>query len=453
MSSFNSGFDVQKILGLLKGRNTKIYFLGVRGEGMKPLAILAHSLGYSVGGSDARGAASDSQLSSILEVRSVTDSELVVYSLAIDEADAELVLAGSLGIPCISRAELLGALMLSYRWRVGVSGSHGKSTTTAAIDAIFSHAGIPLTTVPGAELSDGTHVRIEGRDTFVFEACEYKDSFLALFPSLLVITGVELDHTDYFCSLSHIADSFLRAAEKAERAVLLNIDCPTLRAIASRIRCVDVITYGAGPDADYRYISRGEGRFTVLRRREKYLDLSTPLIGEYNIANLTAAAAVADLSGIERGHIAAAIADFHGIARRMQRLCTLDERPVIYDYAHHPSEIVAAIDAVRAAFGECTVVFRPHTYSRTKSLWNDFITALSKADFTILMDIYPAREAPIDGITSERLAFEMGRRAVYLPTCEVVEHIRRRTRGAIVLMGAGDIDTVKEEILHKAKEI
>lgn len=452
MSSFELNCDVEALGEILKRQGLKIYFIGILGSGMKPLANLAHSLGYRIGGSDARAASLSDALFEKMSVKSVTDAELVVYSFAIASDDPEILLSLSLGIPTVSRAELLGALMRPYRQRVGVSGSHGKSTTSAAIDAIFSHAGVPTTSVIGATLFDGSDVRVSAADSFVYEACEYRDAFLHFYPTLSVITGIELDHTDYFRSLSHVTDSFYRAAMRSEDAVLLNFDSPVCVDMAGRLIGKRVYSYGRCEGAFYRYVRHSADSFSVLKGTEELVKIKMRLIGEYNMSNLTAAIAAADVSGIPTLKIREAAESFGGIERRMQRLCLLDGREVIYDYAHHPSEISVAIDTVKETYGECTVIFRPHTYSRTKALWGEFKAALSKAEFTILVDIYPAREEAIEGITSERLAKEM-ERAVYLPFSSAAEYARRHTVGAIVIMGAGDVDIIKDEILSMAKEI
>ena len=433
---------------------SKIHFIGILGAGMLPLAKLTHSLGYAVTGSDAK--VSEPELHDGLYVTphtadNLADKELIVASFAIARDNPELSCAIERALPTVYRAQLLGALMKAYGARIGVSGSHGKSTTTAIIDKIFSDAGMHPTTVSGATLFDGRDIRLGEDGYFIYEACEYKDAFLHFSPTTQVITGIELDHTDYFDSLDSIVESFKKSIKGAER-VVLNRDFDRAGELLEAIGC-EVITYGVSHLADYRYSVTekrdGRCRFSILKRGEVLLDTETSLIGDYNLLNMLAAAAVADSYGIDKEIIARSVKDFPGIERRMSRLGKRGELDVFYDYAHHPTEIALAIGALKEHYGSCTVIFRPHTYSRTKSLWDGFISAFCKADFTILLDIYPAREEAIEGVTSENLARDIGDSAVFAKPSEVARLIDERALGAVVVMGAGDVADICKELIDK----
>lgn len=379
---------------------------------------------------------------------------LAVYSLAIDDTDPEILAAKSHGIPLISRAQLLGALMKEGKTRISVSGSHGKSTTTAIIDHILSYAGKDPTTVSGAYLSSGRTHSLGSGEIFVAEACEYKDSFLRLCPTHQLISAVELDHTDYFTSLEEIRRSFLTAAERAE-TVIINCDDTAASGIAEELRSRDepsqprVITYGESPLADYRFCINGRQggvtHFSIISQRGTF-EFETRLFGRFNLYNLTAAVALCDTLGIQSATVSEAIASFCSIDRRMSLLTSINGTPVYYDYAHHPTEIEAVISALKEQYGSITVIFCPHTFSRTYSLWNDFIEALSKADFTILLDIYPAREKPIDGVDSKSLAASITG-AVYTTPDKAADIASSHPSGAIALLGAGDVESVKQRLV------
>ena len=464
MSIFNSDLNFGEISSALKVVKGSIRFIGIFGSGMLPLACLLLGRGYSVSGYDRRAEGEKAELVPGITLSSHTEVEwsgvsLVVYSLAIDENDAEVVAARSHGIPLISRAQLLGVLMSEARVRISVSGSHGKSTTTAIIDHILTLANRPHTSVSGATLSSGASYVDGGGEIFLAEACEYKDSFLRLYPTHQIITSVELDHTDYFASLDDIRASFLLAAERSEVA-LINIDDRVACSIADELmekgreHTANVLTYGESDRASYRLCNvRGAGnitRFSVAHGTDTF-DLETSLIGEYNLYNITAAVALTHSLGITKTDIIRAVSTFRPIDRRLSHIAEADGIPVLYDYAHHPTELLAVITALKERYGSVTVIFRPHTYSRTASLWQDFISALCKADFTILLDIYPAREQPIDGISSQNLAKHIPG-AIYLGMEDAAEIALSHPSGVIALVGAGEVDRVKDDLINLSKE-
>ena len=456
--SFVDGFlSSEKTEEVLNTGIRKIHFVGILGSGMLPLAKLAASLGYEISGSDARADSHAAVRRVSVGGLDLTVSghshglldgvELLVRSFAVPDTSPEILDALALGLPVLTRPQLLGAFMKGYEKRIAISGSHGKSTTTALVDKMLSMGGVSPTTVSGATLFDGLDVRIGDKRAFVCEACEYRDAFLELYPTHRIITGIELDHTDYFPDLAAIYESFRRAAERTADTVVLNADFDGFCAFADRLT-TPYVTYGSAENADYRYVIKEKTSesyaFCIYKRAELLLEAETALIGEYNLSNITAAAALADLVGIDAGTIASAIRDFHGIDRRMSRIGRLHGSTVFYDYAHHPSEISVAISAVKERYGSCAVVFMPHTYSRTKSLWGEFIHVLRQADFTILLDIYPAREDAIDGVSSARLAREIGESALYTDERGALDAIAERGYPALIIMGAGDVGRLIE---------
>ena len=425
-----------------------IHFIGVLGAGMLPLANLLISRGYRVSGSDRRAA--DFPLPDGLEIWQGHDPERIppdaicMYSLAIPEDDPERAFVTARGQTVISRPRLLGMLAAEYSVSVGVSGSHGKSTVTAMLSYLL--ADFSPTVLCGADI--GEHGLVRGGDSLlVYEACEYRDAFLATRPTVALLLNLELDHTDYFADIHALERSFARFATSADLTVY-NADDESLVRIMQSAE-VNAVSFGASQLADYRYeiLSVGDATcFAVYHGGELLGELCLQIPGSFNLKNALAAIAVAAELGVPADTIAERIAAFRGIPRRLERIATISGYPVIYDYAHHPTEIAAGIDAVRAAGQErVTVVFRPHTYTRTASLWDGFVRALRRADRVILLDVFAAREEAISGIDSRNLALAIGERATYARSdAEAALLILEGAPCATILMGAGDLDGVKK---------
>ena len=426
---------------------SRLHFIGVLGAGMLPLARLLISRGYIVSGSDTRSP--EMPLPRELDFREghspdmLSGAEACVFSLAVPDDDPELCRAGELGIRCVSRPELLGAVVDSFPCSIAVAGSHGKSSVTAMLATILK--GRRPTVLCGAGIGSDGFV-LGSDELLVYEACEYRDAFLSTRPTLALLLNLELDHTDYFKDISSLESSFSRFAASAAR-VVYNADDPRLSKIC---RAESAVGFGRGEESDYRCRPLGQGRFHVYRRGELLGEAELSILGDFNIMNATAASAASLELGVPFEEIRSTLADYRGIPRRLQRLGALCGREVFYDYAHHPTEISAGIDALRAhCGGEITVVFRPHTYSRTASLASDFATALGRADRVILLDIFAARESAIDGVSSKALADRIGKKAIYAESQpRAADILLGEKTGAIVLMGAGDLSQIKE-ILKK----
>lgn len=435
-----------------------IHFIGVGGVSMYSLAMLTLHCGAGVSGSDREEsrrtvALADEGIKVTIghNTEKVRSASLVVYSHAISDNDPELMAARESKIPTVSRAEFLGAMMLGYGERIGISGSHGKSTTTAMMAIVFEKAGLAPTVLSGASLPGGSPYKIGGNNYLIYEACEYRDSFLRFLPTVAVGLNLELDHTDYFDGIDQLKGSFTKALGRAARFSLINGDDHNLCDIAPKIGR-PVITYGAKDNSDYRYSItsfREKGNdFSVYCRGSLLRNFRLNIPGAFNVSNATAAIAVANEYGIDINTVADAIASYSGIEGRLEYMGDRYGRPIYYDYAHHPTEIAATLNALRQmTLGPITVVFKPHTFSRTASLWQDFCTSLLLADYAVITDIYPAREEPIEGITSQRLAAEIGKGALYSPDDSVSDAVDLYTRGAIVLMGAGNFEKIKTTII------
>ena len=447
-----------RLQGLTRNKDTKIHFIGIGGVSMYSLAHLMLKQGLFVSGSDREASERTKKLSDIgaritigHSRENILGADLVIYTHGINSENPELIAARELGIPTVSRARLLGALMMNYRRRIGVSGTHGKSTTTAMLDCIFYGEEATPTVLSGADLPCGEPYRIGSTDLMIYEACEYKDSFLNFLPTAAIALNLEFDHPDYFGDINVLKHSFTKALSRASEFALISGDDENLMAIRDKIKA-RVITFGRGEGNDYRYkivgyLDRG-CNFRVYKDGSALGDFTLNIPGDFNVANATAAIAVATESGICAENIAKRLAAFRGIDRRLQYIGKRHGREIYYDYAHHPTEIYASINALKMLTrSPLTVIFKPHTFSRTKSLWNEMCMALSLADYLILTDIYPAREEPIPLVTSERLAGNIGNGAIYCADEDVTLALDFYTKGAVVIMGAGDLERIKNEVI------
>ncbi len=437
-----------------------LFFIGIGGINMSSLAHISALMGYKVAGSDRTETALTRSLEAAgIEIHychdaaNVGDADAVIYTVAISEDNPEYRYADSLGIPCISRADYLGYLMTKYQTRIGISGMHGKSTTTSMTALAFSHANGDPTVLCGAEMKefDGAYT-IGESDNFIFEACEYMDSFLDFNPSIAVILNIEMDHVDYFKSMAQIRRSFasFAAITGEDGTVIANIDDENVRLALKGTpgRVVGIST--CSPDADYCAVNvttvGGRFAFDVMHEATAiaHIELSVP--GHHNIYNALAAFAAADICGLDRALAAEGISSFRGAGRRMDYKGKFEGAEVYDDYGHHPTEVRVTLEGFKnIAFGRVWCVFQPHTYSRTAALAGDFSDALAVADKSLLIDIYAAREINTFGISSkdiaDKIALSGGDSRYAGSLSSAVEILRREARegDVIVIMGAGDI--------------
>ncbi|MFA6947775.1 MAG: UDP-N-acetylmuramate--L-alanine ligase [Eubacteriales bacterium] len=440
--------DAAKILSSAKS----IYFIGVGGVSMSSLARVALSDGLSVGGSDRTPSqitdelrAAGVRLNIGHSAENVEGWDAVVYNAAIHEDNPERMRAAELNIPQFRRAEYLGYVMLRYQNRIGIAGMHGKSTTTSMAAHLLCGAGIDASVECGAVMPEfGGAMRDGSSDTFVFEACEYTDSFLSFYPTVAVVLNIAPEHLDYFSGMDHIRKSFRKYIDIAGKAVV-NFDCADVRAVCDGYAGT-LITYALGREADYtakniRY-EGGFAHFDIAERGMPLCSASLAVPGEHNISNALAACACARLCGVSGGDISRLLATFTGCHRRFEKVGqTQNGVPVYDDYAHHPDEIRATLAGVRRlGYKRILTIFQPHTYSRTATLYDDFKKAFGDTDLLYICDIFAAREVNSYGVSSQRLAADTG--AVY---CDSFADAARRTAkeakpGDIILtMGAGDV--------------
>lgn len=408
----------------MRDRVQRVHFVGIGGAGMCGIAEVLHNQNYHVSGSDERENANTRRLRGFgvtihigHATANVAAADVVVTSSAVGPDNPEVVAAQAAKIPVIPRAEMLGELMRLQRG-IAVAGTHGKTTTTSLIASCLAEGGLDPTFVIGGRLnSAGANARVGRGEYLVAEADESDGSFLHLQPLIAVVTNIDADHMDTyggdFERLKSTFVDFLHNLPFYGLAVLC-VDDPEVREIVSRVH-KPVLRYGTRPEADLRarHISADglQMRFTVAYRDDAdWLDVTLNQPGRHNVLNALAAIAVAREVGVSREAIARALREFTGVDRRFQVLgrVTLEGGDVIVvdDYGHHPREISATVDAVRAAWPgrRLVVAFQPHRYTRTRDLFDDFGAVLSGIDVLLLTEVYPAGETPISGADGRALA-------------------------------------------------
>ena len=417
----------------------KIHFVGISGVSMQALASFAASRGHTVTGSDNSLFGHDP--------KNVDGADLVVYTCAVPPDNCELIRAKELKIPTVERAVYLGEIAATYGNVIAIAGCHGKSTTTAMIGAALS----PRLPTVHVGVSGGS---IVGSDRFfVTEACEYKSNFLHLTPDVGVILNVGYDHPDYYHTEEQLINAYKRFAAKC-KTVIVNADDEMCLSLYTR-----PVTFGTGEKCDYRAVDikneNGYRSFRLAGRKQAFVRLAVP--GAHNVYNALATIAAADVCGIRLAEVLPNIAKFTGIPRRFERKGVAFGKSVFTDYAHHPAEIAATIKTAKEIFPSVAVVFQPHTFTRTKSLMDEFAQSLSAADTVILAPIFSARENPIDGVTSHALCrkiVEQKEKAYCFDTfAEIVEHTKSIRDNAVIFMGAGDINRAADLFIKADKDL
>lgn len=449
------------------------HFTGIGGSGMSGLAEILLRLGYRVSGSDQKLGPQTERLRSLgaqifaghAAAHLPESASLLVYSSAIDPANPELIAAGERGLPVVRRAEVLAELM-RLKYGVGVAGSHGKTTTTSMTAAILERGGLDPTVVIGGQVKAiGSGGKLGRGDYLVAETDESDRSFLLLRPTIAVVTNIDAEHLSAYASLTELEESFhqfVRSVPFYGLAVLC-IDDPRVRDLAERYRGRKM-TYGVSPDAQLRAVDivphRAGTAFRVLRNGVDVCCIELPMLGRHIVVNSLAAIAVALEFGVPPTVIAAALGDFSGVKRRLENLGEFDGVTVINDYGHHPTEVKATIQAVRAGWGRelrrLHVVFQPHRYTRTRDCFVMFLDSFGDADNLIISSIYGASEAPIEGVSGEALAAAISHPAVrYVAELETIgDELRRELApgDVIIFLGAGSIGAYAERFAAELRE-
>jgi len=433
-----------------------IHFVGIAGSGMRALAELLARRGLKVTGCDANpGATADLEALGILVVEGHDPDHLsgvreVVVTSAMSRQHPELLKASALGIPITRRAEALGQAVSGGKL-VGIAGTHGKTTTTVMTTTALAAAGLRPTGVAGGRVAAwGGNLHYESDELFVVEADEYDRSFLALSPTVAVVTNMEADHLDIYRDLDDIREAFARFVRGAPAIVLCDDDAGarTLPVPASS----EVIRYGL-KSSDARLVARdvttsGQSTsFTAIYDGRALGGVSLRVPGIHNVQNSLAAIGAGLALGVTVDAMREGLASFGGVERRFQHLCDVAGVTIIDDYAHHPTEISATLEAARAAYPGRRVVaaFQPHLFSRTRDFAREFADALCDADCILLVEIYPAREQPIPGVSSGLIAGplnEIGRSANWQgPRSFLAEALAQFVAegDVVITIGAGDI--------------
>jgi UDP-N-acetylmuramate--alanine ligase len=453
-------------------KNSSVHFIGIGGISMSGLAQIILKNGYKVTGSDWNRSEITKKLENMgadivygrdaVHKEGIKNASLVVYTAAAKADNPEIITAKELKKRVIDRAEFLGAIMKNYKHAVGVSGTHGKTTTTSMLAHALIHAGIDPTISVGGELDlIGGNIRTGSSDYFVTEACEYTNSFLKFYPTIALITNIEEDHLDFFSGIDEIIESFRQFAylTKDIGYVVAMGEDENIKKALKNADDLNIITYGMEDKFDY-YPSNivyhaGFPSFDVMNKGNKICSLRLNVPGEHNILNSLATIAVCSISGVDAETASKGIETFKGTHRRFEKKGFLNGAVVIDDYAHHPTEIKATLHAAKKfPHNKIWCVFQPHTYSRTRTLWNEFTHAFNDADELILTHIYAAREK-FDGVTKpENLSDDIlknGVNSIYIDDFnDIAAYLKENVHeGDIVFtMGAGDVVDINKLIIE-----
>lgn len=448
-----------------------IHFIGIGGISMSALAKILLSKGFTISGSDAKESAITSELKEkgcriyIGQSSSNIDNTIkaAIYTAAISDTNEELTECKRLDIPTLTRAELLGQLMTNYSTAIGVSGTHGKTTTTSLLTEIFLNAAADPTILVGGILpSIGGNLRIGNSDVFITEACEYTNSFLSFHPTMNIILNVEADHLDFFKDIDDIRNSFKKYTELLPENghLIINSAIKDYEFFFKDSKC-NVVTFGLNPvisdfsAKDLTINGVADYSYTLLYKNKEICNVSLKVPGEHNVLNSLAAIAAAVTYGIDINTAACGVSNYSGVNRRFQLKGSYNGFTIVDDYAHHPDEITATLKAAKNyPHKKLWCVFQPHTYTRTKALLNDFSKALTLADHVVLAKIYEAREQDIYGVSSDdirKLVLSHGTPCEYFTEFSEIENFIKENAqpgDLVITMGAGNIVEVGEHILN-----
>jgi UDP-N-acetylmuramate--alanine ligase len=453
----------------------RIHFVGIGGIGMSGIAEVLLNLGYKISGSDLKRSAVTDRLKGLGAVifeghgaENVTGAEVVVTSSAINPKNAEVEEAHKLHIPVIQRAEMLAELM-RLKYGIAIAGMHGKTTTTSMVAAVLAAGGLDPTVVVGGRVDAmGSNARLGKSQYLVAEADESDRSFLKLSPILAVVTNIDREHMDCYRNMNDVKRTFLEFMDRVPfyGMIVACNDDPILRKLFPKIQR-RMVSYGTRKGSDF-YIRLGEtgsnpgglplSSFSVKYRGKDLGEFHLHVPGMHNVLNATAAIAVGIGLDIPTPQIREALENFRGVDRRFQVRGIAAGVTVIDDYGHHPTEIRATLAAARlCGYREVHVIFQPHRYTRTRDLMDDFATAFGDADSLQVLDVYPASEQPIEGITGEALARRIGEKggssevgyAGSFEDAVTAATGNARNGDMILTLGAGSVSQLGSMLLEK----
>lgn len=447
----------------------KIHFIGIGGISMSGIAMLLHTKGYQISGSDRK---ENPHVNNLIKEgikiyigqskNNISDQDLFVYTDAIPQHNEELMAAKSTGKPVISRGVLLGALMRNFDRSIAVSGSHGKSTTTSMIAKILLSSNEDPTILLGGDLDEMEgNVKVGDSDILLTEACEFKANILNYYPSTAIVLNIDEDHLDYFKDLNHIVETFIGYMKNLDEnsKAIINLDDPNTSRLFEHIKGKAISFSLEDNKADYYVKSYklnelGHCEFVInIEGKDEVFNLN--VAGKHNVYNALAAIITTYENGIDLGTIKKAISEYKTLHRRLETIGEKNGAIVITDYGHHPVEIKTTLDAIKTfSDRKIITIFEPHEFSRTKALLDDFSRAFYDSDLTIVTDIYPAREEFDPTIHSSHLVdklTENGENAMYLSTFEdVVDYLNDKIdeNYLVLTLGAGNTHILADMIVN-----
>lgn len=438
------------------------HLVGIGGVSMAPLAEVLHGMGMTISGSDMRESATTLRLRTLgIEIfighhgENVGEIDLVIRTAAVHDDNPEIIEARRRAIPIFERAQAWGSIMRSYKNALCISGTHGKTTTTSMCTHIAMAAAADPTVMIGGTLPLlGAGHRVGQGDTIILESCEYCNSFLSFFPTVAVILNIEADHLDFFHDLEEVEHSFRTFADLVpESGVIVanRDDANTMHTLDGETR--PVLTFGLAEGdihADSLTWNRGLPAFDIIYKNAHFAHVVLQVPGEHNVKNALAAAAAAIALDFPATAVEEGLGAFLGAGRRFECKGEYHGAQVYDDYAHHPGELRALLSAARRLGYERVIcAFQPHTYTRTKALFDDFVEVLQMSDLTLLAEIYAAREDNTIGISSRDLARKIPGSQYFATLDSLTAYLREQAQpGDLILtVGAGDIYTVGEDLV------
>ncbi|MCD5415113.1 MAG: UDP-N-acetylmuramate--L-alanine ligase [Clostridiales bacterium] len=445
-----------------------IHFIGIGGIGMSAIAEILLDQGKKISGSDIEGSAIIDKLKThgaeIFIGHSPTNikhPDLVVYSAAIHKNNPERIEAERMNIPQIDRAEMLGNIIKEYKTPIAIAGSHGKTTTTSMLSTLLLHSNFDPTILVGGVLKEiGGNIKLGKSKYFITEACEYYESFLKFNPFIGVILNIDLDHLDYFNNLAHIKESFKKFASliPSNGHLVACGDDPNTLDVIKDLPC-KVVTYGINNNCDYIAKSISHNRhgypsFEITLSGIKLGDFQLRVFGKHNVYNALAAISTAHILGVPSSELIDNIKLYDGIDRRFELKGKVNGAKIYDDYAHHPAEIRATLEAAKKiAQGNIWCVFQPHTYTRTKALLYDFASSFGLANRLIVTNIYAAREVDEGDIHSKDIIdlIKSDTYSHYIKDFDkIVDYLYNNIKpnDLVITMGAGDVFKVADKLVE-----
>ena len=454
---------------LFENGSKKLFFCGIGGSSMLHLAVFMTKLGYAVQGSDSNPHGNTIKVCRENGIplyfshskENISGCNVFIHSAAIKEDNLELALARTLGYEVLSRSMLLGRIEKCYKNSIGVSGTHGKSTTSNMIRSIYLAHGVSATFFAGASsIGCENEPQKVDTDTIIYEACEYNRSFLDMPPKSAVILNIEREHTDTYKTIDDSKNAFFDFAKNSYSSVIC-LDSPGAESIISPLSKSGVNVHTFSLDLTHSSLfaknikcSGGYYSFDAVLNGENYIrDVRLAVPGLHNVSNALASILTASVNGLcDTSAIKKGIESFRGIKRRFEYIGEVNGAHVYDDYAHHPTEIRATLKTARSlGYDKIICAFQPHTYSRTKEFFCDFVTAFDDCDEVVLADVYAAREKNIYNISSEMLANEIKNGKYMKNFSEIKSYLSScaAPKTLILTMGAGELDQIAKAICQK----